>query len=69
MLDTKSIFASRSIWTSAITAIVGVAVAFGVLPTGFDAEPALGLVFTALAVFNAYFRTTATTQLVAPKDA
>lgn len=63
MIDTKSIFASKSIWTSLITAVVGVAVALKILPDGFDAEPALGLVFTALAVFNLYFRKTATTVL------
>lgn len=63
MTETKSIFASKSIWTSLITAAVGVAVALGVLPDGFDAEPAIGLVVTALAVFNAYFRKVATTEL------
>lgn len=67
MIDTKSILASRSIWTSAITAVVGLAIGFKFLPVGFDAEPAIGLVFTALAVFNGYFRATATTQLVATK--
>lgn len=64
MDDTKSILSSKSIWTSLITAAAGVAIAAGILPDSFNAEPAIGLVFTALAAFNFYFRKTATTQLV-----
>lgn len=66
MPDTKSVFASRTVWTSLITAGVGVAIAVGLLPEGFDAEPAIGVVTAVLGALSAYFRITADT-VIAPK--
>ncbi len=67
MNDTKSPFASKTVWASVITAGVGVAVAFGILPEGFDASEIVGAVTAILGLFTLYGRLTATTELVTPK--
>ena len=64
MEESKSPIASKTVWASSITAIVGVAVAFGLLPEGFDATEIIGAVTAVLGLVSLYGRLTAKTTLV-----
>lgn len=64
MTETKSPLASKTVWASSITAVVGVAVAFGLLPEGFDATEIIGAVTAVLGLISLYGRMTAETKLL-----
>lgn len=64
MTESKSPFQSKTVWSSTITALVGIAVAFGILPEGFDATEIIGAVTAILGLVSLYGRWTAKTKLV-----